>query len=305
MRTTFPDLPRPRAAGDWALALLLAVLCLLLALGFAPANASNRDSDTKRSETPDFDWSKKLRPGQVLEIHGVNGAIEARGVSGSQAHVSAVKTSKRCDPDEVRIEVNETDRGIAICAIYPNQHGHANTTCGVSRREDADDDDSGDDKGDDDWDHRGCDVNVHFTVEVPDGVELEAQTVNGGVTVDQVDGRVDARTVNGSLTVATDDVATARTVNGSIDVRIGQPRWDGELEFQTVNGSIVLHAPKKISGRLEAQTMNGRIETDFPITTTSSFSRQRQHITGTIGDGGHGRMKLQTLNGSIRLLEGS
>ena len=296
MRTPFHDLPRPRAAGALVVGFLLATLFLLAALGFAPANASPRkDTRAERTRSLDFDWSQRLRPGQVLEVRGVNGAIDARAAKGSEARVTAVKTSKRCDPDEVKIEVSETEHGILVCAIYPGQHGRG--ACGDSKDGDGDDDSK-----DGNWGgHRNCDVNVHFTVEVPDGVELKARTVNGGIDVDEVGGEVDAQTVNGSVHVATTDVAHAQTVNGSIEVEMGRARWDGDLEFQTVNGSITLRAPSRLSGRIEAETMNGRIESDFSMTTSGSFGRR--HITGTIGEGGRGRLKMETLNGSIHLLQ--
>jgi DUF4097 and DUF4098 domain-containing protein YvlB len=181
-----------------------------------------------------------------------------------------------------------------VCAVYPGQRGGG--ACGEKDRDGDDDSDDGKWGG-----HRNCDVNVHFTIEVPDGVELKVRTVNGGVDVDEVGGEVDAQTVNGSVRVATTDVARAQTVNGSIVVEMGRARWDGDLDFQTVNGSITLRAPSRLSGRLEAVTMNGRIESDFPVTSSGSFGRR--HITGTIGEGGRGRLKMETLNGSIHIVQ--
>src|SRR2546427_6452566 len=101
MRMPFNDMPRPRAAGALVVGFLLATLFLLAALGFAPANASPRkDTRAERTRSLDFDWSQRLRPGQVLEVRGVNGAIDAHAAKSSEARVTAVKTSKRCDPDE-------------------------------------------------------------------------------------------------------------------------------------------------------------------------------------------------------------
>ena len=63
---------------------------------------------------------------------------------------------------------------------------------------------------------RNNDVKVDFTVIVPAGVAFVGRTVNGGVKAIDLTGDVEARTVNGNITLATGGYARAKTVNGSI-----------------------------------------------------------------------------------------
>jgi len=141
------------------------------------------------------------------------------------------------------------------------------------------------------------DVKVDFTVEVPAGVELEAVTVNGDVTIRDLSSSVEAVTVNGDIEVDTNGSATATTVNGSIEARMG--KLSDDLEFTTVNGGITLTLPEGAGASVEATTVNGSIETDFPITIKGRWGPRSAR--GEIGGGGPS-LEVTTVNGSIRLL---
>ena len=107
-----------------------------------------------------------------------------------------------------------------------------------------------------------------------------------------------ARTINGSIRLSTSQGASATTVNGSITASFGETSWDGEVAFETVNGSIRLEVPAQINANLDIRTSNGRITTaDLPITTTRS---SRRRVEGTLGEGGPD-LRLKTVNGSITL----
>ena len=114
----------------------------------------------------DFRWSGRLADGKTLEIMGVNGEIRASAAGGATAEVTASK-SGRGDHEAVRIKVEETDEGVTICAIYPNQVGdscHDRETRKNQRRNNNDNN-----------------VEVDFVVRVPEGVRFVGRTVNGSV----------------------------------------------------------------------------------------------------------------------------
>src|SRR6266446_5658965 len=67
----------------------------------------------------DFNWHGRIAAGKRLEVKGVNGDVRAVLASGAEAVVNARKHARRSDPDDVKIEVVETDEGITICAVYP------------------------------------------------------------------------------------------------------------------------------------------------------------------------------------------
>src|SRR5438552_4857708 len=71
----------------------------------------------------DFNWHGRLAAGKRLEVKGVNGDVRAVLASGAEAVVNARKQARRSDPDDVKIEVVESDEGVTICAVYPTPRG--------------------------------------------------------------------------------------------------------------------------------------------------------------------------------------
>jgi hypothetical protein len=237
----------------------------------------------------DFEWNGRVQSGDVLEIEGVLGDIRAVAASGNEVEVSAeVREHRRGYAEDIRFEVVEHSGGVTICALYPTSRRarHDNECRPGGRTRNSTND---------------IDVEVNFTVHVPAGVDFMGHTVNGGIDVNSLSGNVDVRTVNGSIDVSTSGYAEANTVNGDIDAAIGNPNWDGMLEFETVNGSITVELPDGIAADVTASTVNGAIDTDFPLTVQGRFSHRR--LSGSIGGGGE-RISLTTVNGSVSLLRG-
>jgi DUF4097 and DUF4098 domain-containing protein YvlB len=234
-------------------------------------------------EAQDFTWNGRVDRGDRVEIKGINGAIDASYTSGSDVRVRAEKKAKKDDPAQVRIEVVEHSGGVTICAVYPDDGG---------RKNECKPGDEGHLSSHDN------DVSVHFEVEVPAGVALHASTVNGGIDAAGLQSDVHASTVNGGINVSTSGLAKANTVNGSIKASMGRADWTGDLDFETVNGSITVEMPASVGARVKASTVNGGMETDFPLTIQGKFSNRK--MEGTIGGGGRD-LNLETVNGSIRL----
>lgn len=230
----------------------------------------------------EFRWKGKVAAGKSIEIKGVNGDVSAEAGSGD-VEVTAVKTARRSDPEDVKIEVVPSEDGVTICAVYPSD-GRRENTCEPGEH--------------DHMNVRDNDVRVDFTVRVPDGVRFRGTTVNGKVDAANLSSDVDATTVNGSIRISTAAYAEARTVNGSIVASMGKATWSDALDFATVNGGITLDLPANLSTEVKATTVNGDIETDFPLTITGRFGHRR--LNGTIGSGGR-RLELSTVNGTIKL----
>lgn len=237
------------------------------------------------AQNPDFSWRGAVGEGKTLEIKGVNGAIIATTASGPEVEVTATKSARRSDPDEVRIEVITHEGGVTICAVYPSPRLRRENECRP-----------GDDGG---MTVRNNDVNVEFTVRVPHGVDFVGKTVNGKIQALSLPGNVDLTTVNGGIEVTTSGLATANTVNGSISATIGRAEWDGTIRFKTVNGGIRLNLPDAISAQFKARTVNGGIATDFPVQVQGRFGPRE--MNGTIGSGGARRLEVETVNGSIEI----
>ena len=278
--------PRPRwKAVAWIALLLLvlfAIVTVLLGTTARSALAKDKSSTTSWSESrtsQDFAWNGTLKAGQTLEVRGINGSIRARPSEGREARVRAKKSGRKSDPDEVKIEVEQTEDGVRICARYPRPDGSLNDCLSQNTRNN--------------------DVEVDFRLDVPAGVHVVTNTVNGEVEVDGVSGDVRASTVNGSVEVTTTGKAEAQTVNGGIHARIGSKQWTGELAFETVNGSVIVTLPEGVNTDVMASTVNGEISSDFEMSVSGRISSRK--LRGVIGKGGGGKIMLSTVNGGIEL----
>lgn len=249
-----------------------------------PAAEPQREPQRQGTE---FRLREPLAAGRTLEVRGINGAVSAEPASGGEFEVVAVKSARRSDPDEVRVEVVRHGDGVLICAVYPNTGGEPNTCELNNSRSHV----------------RDNDTTVNFTVRVPAGVNFRGSTVNGKVEAERLGADVDVKTVNGSINVSTTGLARAATVNGSITAVLGRADWPRGLEFKTVNGGIDLTLPASLSAQVEAKTLNGEITSDFPMTVTGAFSRRR--LSGTIGGGGDRQLILETVNGSVQIRRAS
>ncbi|HKB11057.1 MAG TPA: DUF4097 family beta strand repeat-containing protein [Vicinamibacterales bacterium] len=251
----------------------------------AAAVAAGAVATVQLAAQTDFQWRGPLSSGQTLEIKNINGDVRAAASSSSDAVVTAVKTARRSNPAEVRIEAVPHAGGVTICAVYPSADAAVPNRCeagGESRSR-----------------TKNNDTTVRFDVQVPVGVTFVGRTVNGSVEGESLNGDADGRTVNGSVRLSTTGTASGSTVNGSLNLTMGRTDWRDEAKFSTVNGSITLHLPAFLSANLHATTLNGEIESDFPITATGSINRRR--IDGTIGNGGP-QLTLSTVNGSVKLI---
>ena len=238
------------------------------------------------AQTP-FEWRGQLASGQAIEIKGINGPVRATGTSSPDVEVKAIRSARRSNADDVRIEVVPHAGGITICAVYPTPPGSEPNRCepGSGGRSN----------------NRNNDTVVEFDVRVPNGVGFVGRTVNGTVSGDRLQGDAEGHTVNGSVQLTTTGHALASTVNGSVQATMNRTDWPDSASFTTVNGSITLTLPSAFAADLRAEMHSGSLTSDFPVSITSSTESPRR-LRGTIGSGGR-PLNLTTVNGSIRLLK--
>jgi DUF4097 and DUF4098 domain-containing protein YvlB len=233
----------------------------------------------------DFDWGGVVAQGDVVEIKGTNGAINASFTTGNQVVVTAQKQGDQSDPATVDIEVVTHAGGVTICAVYPDVPGQPANVCAP-----------GDDAR---LNNQNNDVEVTFTVAIPAGVDFDGLTINGSVTGTNLQSNASALVVNGGVTITTTELATAIVVNGNIVVTQGEGNLDRDLEFVTVNGNVTVQVPANTNAVVELSAANGNASSDFSLTRINAGSMQ-----GALGSGGFD-LTLVTVNGNVTLLRGS
>ena len=140
---------------------------------------------------------------------------------------------------------------------------------------------------------------VSYRLSVPTMSSLSLQTVNGGISISEVDGQIDFKTVNGGVKlVGLAGNVKGRTSNGGVDVDLDGPSWRGEgLDVETSNGGVKLRIPDQYSAHLESGTVNGGFKIDFPITVRGRIDRE---VVADIGGGGP-TIRVRTNNGGVNI----
>jgi DUF4097 and DUF4098 domain-containing protein YvlB len=140
---------------------------------------------------------------------------------------------------------------------------------------------------------------VSYRINVPHESDLDLNTVNGGITVDDVLGDIEFSATNGGVSLTeVGGTVSGRTTNGGLKVQLSGTQWDGEgLDVRTTNGGITLVLPEDFNAELESATTNGGITVDFPVTVSGRINRRLQT---TLGSGGP-LLRAITTNGGVTI----
>jgi len=235
-----------------------------------------------------FNWTGKVSSGRWVRVHNVNGPVTVGAASGDNVEIVATKRWRRGDPAYVRITATPTNAGdVVACALWGpdascDENGYRSNNRGDRRN------------------RNNNDVSVEFRVLVPRGVKVAVETVNGDVSVDGVASEVDAETVNGEVNVTTTGGhVNANTVNGNVRARLGRIDPDGDMRFETVNGTVIVEFDGEFGGDVDLQTVNGSLNTNFEMTISGRLDPK--HLRAHIGKPGGPRLRLETVNGNVEL----
>jgi len=233
------------------------------------------------SEKQTAEWRKtyELKPGGRVEIRNVNGRIQVQPAAGNAVEVVAQKTAygvsaeaakealggidiqDTASPDEIRILTKVSRMGGGLFG--------------------------------------GGDQSVQYTVKVPASAEAIFSTVNGGVEVTGLKGRVTAEATNGG--VKAHDISgpiDASTTNGGVSVDLAAVA-DSGVKLGCVNGGIELKLPSTAKANISAHVSNGGINASGLSMETVGESSKRQ-LEARLNGGGP-QIELSGTNGGIRI----
>ncbi|HEV8366232.1 MAG TPA: hypothetical protein VGQ52_22145 [Gemmatimonadaceae bacterium] len=239
-------------------------------------DCEDSDYDRRRERFCEVREMSVRVPQRALRVDGrENGGVSFYGWDRNEILVRAlIRTSA-----ESRDDARDLARQIEIDANGETIHANGPT----SRR-----------RYESDW-------SVSYEVMVPRRIDLSARTHNGGISVEDVEGRMDFDAENGGISVrSAGGSVNAHTTNGGVSARLTGTSWKGErLDLSTTNGGVVLEIPRGYNAELETGTVNGGMEFDFPVTIQGRISRR---ITTTLGKGGP-LVRAVTTNGAVRIRE--
>jgi hypothetical protein len=239
---------------------------------------------------------------RTLEIDNVWGSIEVTGTASDKAQLAVNKSIRAQSKGkieqarkEVTLDITQQADGLKLYVNGPFRCDCHD--CSRSRESE------------------GYIVKMDFQVQVPRDIDIKIKTVNEGrVSVRDINGSFLVRNVNGDIEIR--NIAgsgTARTVNGPVKVSFRQNPREAS-DFQTVNGSIELAFARDLSADFRFKTFNGGIYSDFAVTALPVQGMQEEHhgskvifradrYTGARINAGGPQIKVENLNGDIRILE--
>lgn len=153
-------------------------------------------------------------------------------------------------------------------------------------------------------------LELNYTIKVPKNTIMKLSTVNGGVEVKNVDGKLSVNSVNGDILVeAANYVEKAHTVNGDITVQVDKGQKDGS--YNTINGDINFSAPESLSASCKFKSLNGELYTDFENFKKLDDTKKSEEnkmgkkrfklnkLDGIIIGSGDAKINFETLNGDV------
>jgi Putative adhesin len=273
-----------------------ALRVLLIALGATRMASAQVDAAT-------FDWSGAVPAGATLRVVDVEGDIHVSGSKGGQVVVHGERRHVLSGDRALIFEVVKNGSDVTICAYY--QHGHCDLR-GAHGGEGFH------------VDVGGRSPSADFTVELPQGINLAANSGDGSIDVRDAGsnvlvesgdgaihvagaaGNVDAQSGDGSITIENATRAvTAHTGDGDVELHLAAAASPGAINLHSGDGSVTVFVTPQFGGQLDASTGDGSIESDLPLALSGRLDRQ--HIRATLGSGGDVLLTIRTGDGNIRI----
>ncbi len=164
---------------------------------------------------------------------------------------------------------------------------------------------------------------VHLIVEAPSGAQIDAKTVNGPISIHDVDGSITARATNGpiglvNVTGAVRALAAngpisvsgsggnvdVETQNGPISVDLKGTQWAGELHGRAQNGPLSVKVADDFTSGVEISSSRRSPWNCRIAACRSDLSEGNQGSRSLRLGGGSVVVKLSTVNGPVTLDNG-
>ena len=236
-------------------------------------------SEQREKETAEWRKTYEMQPGGRLEIGNINGKIDVQPGQGNTVEIVAEKiahgASKEAAAEALkRIEIKEDVSPSLVKIETKLQRGDGGLFSGGN-------------------------LQVQYTVRVPANLEVHVSTVNGGVEITGVQGRVTAEATNGGIRGRDlAGVIEATTTNGGVEMELSKVA-EGGVKLETTNGGIRLRLPADARASISARIVNGGIDTEG-LAIESSGEKSKRRLEGQLNGGGP-RIQLEGTNGGIQI----
>ena len=248
-------------------------------LASAAAGCDIVTADLRSEETAQWHKSYTLDANGRVEIANINGRIRIEPSEGNAVDVSALRKARGASPEQARAAL---ERATIVETVTG---GTIKVETKVARLEGIV--------------LNGGNAQVEYTVKVPAGAEVKLTTVNGGIEITGLKGRVTAETTNGGVEArGVAGQLAASTTNGGLDIDLATVS-EGGVKLECTNGGIKVRLPRDAKATISASITNGGISAgNLPIDITGENTRRR--LQGRMNGGGP-RVDIEGTNGGITL----
>ena len=235
-------------------------------------------ADLRSEESAEWKKTYTLDPSGTVEIGNVNGKIVVEPSEGNTVEVRAIKKARGATPEAAKAALERA----TIVEDVSSSRVKIDTK--IARMEGIV--------------FNGGNLQVEYRVKVPASAEVKFTTVNGGIDLSGLQGRVTAETTNGGVTAHDISGALqASTTNGGLEIVLTKVA-EGGVKLECTNGGIELKLPRDAKATITASIANGGIDTGGLNLETTESSRRR--LEGKLNGGGP-RVQLEGVNGGITL----
>lgn len=268
------------------------VLCAsILAAGLAVSACDiqtdangNFDIDIAQGKATDT-WSRsyKLEADGRFELINVNGRVTAESTDGNEVVVEGKRTAKGRSDEVAKENLAKLEIREEVGPTTVRVESRPPRFSGLGGHE------------------------IEWTVKVPKGVVVDLRTVNGGVRIEGLSGKIYAKTTNGGVRgrgiVA--ETIEASSVNGGVDFELAAPLDStDEVELSTVNGGVTLGIAPESKATISARAVNGGVRvSDLDVKRDDegdNDSERRRRLNGTLNGGG-AKVTISVTNGGVRI----
>jgi hypothetical protein len=257
---------------------LTPALLALLVASIAAAGCDIVTADLRSEETSQWHKTYPLDASGRLEIANVNGKITVEPAVGNTVDVTAFKKARAATPDSAKAALNR----ISFAEDVTPSRIKIDTK--IARAEGIVFNGS---------------LTVDYTVRVPAGAEVKFTTVNGGIEITGLEGRITAETTNGGVVAhSVKGQLDASTTNGGLEIDLAEVAQGG-VKLECVNGGIKVRIPRDAKATISASVANGGISAgDLALDITGENTRRR--LEGRLNGGGP-RIHVEGTNGGINI----
>ena len=151
----------------------------------------------------------------------------------------------------------------------------------------------------------------NLVISVPADTSLKVHTLHGEISVEGVNGEIDADSLHGAVTLTNvSGNVLAHSLNGAIKATVDRVDSTKPMSFSTLNGSIDVTLPADFKANVKLTADHGEVYSDFDFKLGGSITQRNdtsdgkfrvridRTLTGTINGGG-AEATFHTFNGTI------